>query len=182
MTIDRPITIALILLTILLLVFFLVVPQYHTFVKLQNNLAEKRAEEKAQREYYVEIAKTHNDLYEHKDDIKKIDDALPKDPALAKLLYYIQDTAKKNGIMVKDLFLSKSSLANQREGVTYNIKEIVFSTNVLGSYVSLGNFLSALENSARIFEVTTISFGSGSSSKSGVISQNFSLQIKTYSY
>jgi Tfp pilus assembly protein PilO len=182
MTIDRPITIALILLTILLLVFFLVVPQYHIFVKLQNNLAEKTAEYNAQREYYAEIAKTYNDLYIHAEDIKKIDDALPQDPVLAKLIYYIQDTAKLNGLIVKNLFLSKSSSAGEQGGATASVKEIVFSTDLLGSYSSLGNFLSSLEKSARIFEVTTISFGSGLTSKSGASSQSFSLQIKTYSY
>jgi len=182
MSIDRPITIALILLIILLLVFFLVVPQYRIFTKLQSDLAEKIAEEKAQREYYVEIAKTYNDLYIHADDIKKIDDALPQDPVLAKLIYYIQDKAKLNGLIVKNLFLSKSSSATQQEGVTNNIKEIVFSTDLLGSYASLGNFLSSLEKSSRIFEVTTISFGAGSAGKSTSSSQNFSLQIKTFSY
>ena len=48
MQIDRPIAIALILFIILLLVFFLVVPEYNTFKSLQTQLGEKKAEYNAE--------------------------------------------------------------------------------------------------------------------------------------
>ena len=90
MQIDRPIATALILFIILLLVFFLVVPEYKTFGKLQEELGEKKAEFNAQFDYYNAIANTYQQLQGRKDDIKKIDDALPQDPALGRVIYFLQ--------------------------------------------------------------------------------------------
>lgn len=177
MQIDRPITIALTLFIILLLVFFLVVPEYKTFGELRTDLGEKKAEFAAQYEYYVEIAKTHNELIAHQDDIKKIDDALPQDPALGKLIYFLQETIKKNGLISKDLSLSKASSVGTSAGAISSVKNVILSVNLTGTYSSLEGLISSLERSARIFEITNISFGSGSGSV-----YSFSLQIKTHSY
>ena len=186
MQIDRPIAIALTLFIILILVFFLVLPEYKTFGQLQTQLGEQKAEFNAKFDYYAAIAKTYDDLQKHQDDIKKIDDALPQDPALGNLIYFLQDTAKGDGLIVKDLFLSKSSATSSGSIDTNSVKDMVFSIDLLGDYASLGNFIGSLEKSSRIFEVTNISFGSsgGSSSSSASTRQtySFSLQIKTHTY
>jgi len=190
MQIDRPIAIALTLFIILLLVFFLVVPEYNTFGKLQTQLGEKKAEFNAEFDYYAAISKVYFDLQGRQDDIKKIDDALPSYPSLGNLIYFLQKTAKDNGLMVKDLFLSKSSQGSAGSNVSDNVKDIVFSINLLGDYASLEGFAVSLEKSSRILEITNISFGSASapsleSSQSQFQIQqtySFNLQIKTHSY
>ena len=96
MQIDRPITIALILFIILLLVFFLVVPEYNTFKNLQTELGEKTAEYNAEYDYYHAISKTYYDLQSHQDDIQKIDDALPTDPDSGKNhLFFARNCQRK---------------------------------------------------------------------------------------
>ena len=194
MQIDRPIAIALILFIILLLAFFLVVPEYRLFRGLQVDLAEKTAEFNAEHDYYSEINKTYFDLQNHQDDIKKIDDALPQDPNLGRLIYFFQKTASENGMMIKDLFLSKSSSANPANNASTasNVKDIAFSIDLIGDYSSLGNFIIALEKSARLFEVTNISFGSSGLSQAQALpstqqfqiqqTYTFNLQIKAHSY
>ena len=177
MTVDRPIAIALILFIILLLVFFLVVPEYNTFGKLQTQLAEKTAEFNAQYDYYDAITKTYDDLQKHQNDIAKIDDALPQDPTLGKLVYFLQETGKENGLIIKDLFLSKSSPSNTETNITNSVQDIVFSIDLLGGYPSLEGFMASLEKSSRIFEITNISFGSVTKPP-----YDFNLQIKTHSY
>lgn len=177
MNIDRPIAIGLTLFAILLLVFFLVAPEYKTFRKLQVNLGEKIAEYNEEFAYYNAIAVTYAQLENRKEDIKKIDDALPQDPALGKLVYSLQETAKENGLIVKDLFLSKTSLSNSAISANSGVKDVVFSMDLMGDYPSLENFIISLEKSARIFEVNSISFGSSSK-----LPYSFSLQIKTHSY
>jgi len=189
MQIDRPIAIALTLFIILLLVFFLVIPEYNTFKSLQTQLGEKKAEFDAEVDYYAAIARTYFDLQSRQDDIKKIDDALPSDPATGKLIYFLQEAAKDNGLMVKDLFLSKPSGGNAQAN-SGGIKDLIVSTDVLGDYPSLEKFIIFLEKSSRIFEVTNISFSSEPASSVGAsqsqfqIQQtySFSLQIKTRSY
>jgi len=181
MQIDRPIAIALTLFIILLLIFFLVVPEYNTFTTLQTQLGEKRAEFNAEFDYYAQIAKTHNDLQAHQDDLKKIDNALPENPVFGTLVYFIQETAKENGLIIKDLFLSQSSPTNLQTNAANTavkkVKDTVFSIDLLGGYASLENFIISLEKSSRIFEVTNISFNSTSGPP-----YSFSLQIKTHSY
>ena len=175
MHIDRPIAIALTLFIILLLVFFLVMPEYRTFGKLQTELGEKKAEFNAKYDYYAAITKTHYDLQSRQDDVDKIDNALPQNSDLGQVVYFLQKTAKDNGLIMKDLFLSKSSLSNVQSN---SIKDIIFSIDLSGDYISLEGFIRSLEKSARLFEITNISFGS--TGKSTL--QSFSLQIKIHSY
>ena len=107
MQIDRPITIAIIIFAILLLVFFLVFPEYRAFNELRTELAEKKAEFNAQYDYYAGVVKVYDELNVHQEDIKKIDDALPLNPELGRIVYYLEQTAVENGLTVKNLFLSK---------------------------------------------------------------------------
>jgi len=176
MTFDRPIVIGVMMLAILLLVFILVLPEYNTFKQLQTQLGEKRAEYIAQHDHYAAIDKVYDDLQNREDDIAKIDEALSSDPALGKTVYLLQDVAQKNELIVKNLFLSKGS-SNESGSTAKTTQEISFSVDLLGNYQSLGSFLKALEESSRIFEVTSISFGTQDEPP-----YNFSLQIKTYSY
>lgn len=196
MQIDRPISIAVILFAILLLAFFFVIPEYNNFKALQLDLGKKTAEYAAKFGYYDAIDKTYSQLQEHKDDIKKVDSALPENPALGGVVYFLQQTAKENGLVVKNLFLSRLS-ANNNQVVSSGekaktVKDIIFSLELLGNYPSLQNFITSIESSSRIFEVTNISFASISPTKPGKTNQqtqfqtqqsvNFSLQIKTHSY
>ena len=177
MKIDRPIATAIILFIILLLMFFLVVPEYKNFKKLQLELGEKKAEFNAKFNYYAEITRTYFDLKSHEEDIKKVDDALPDNPNFGDIVYFLQQTANENGLTVKNLFLSKSS-SNKVETTTNAVKDIIFSIDILGSHASLEGFIVALEKSSRIFEVSNISFNSDSD----LSSQSFSMQIVTHSY
>jgi len=174
MYIDRTILTALILFIALVLVFFLVSPEFRIFKDLQTELGIKTAEYNAQFEYYAAISRTYNDLQAVGEDLKKIDDALPTDPAYGKAIYFLQKTAKENGLLVKNLFLAKSSPTAVNPNLSGNVKDIVFSADLSGNYEALESFIVALEKSARIFEITNISFSS--------TSDNFNLQIKTHSY
>lgn len=193
MRIYRPIAIAVTLFVILLIVFFLVTPEYKKFRSLQTELAEKTAEYNAQVAYYSAIHDTFLQLQNHTDDLKKIDDALPQVPALGQLIFTLQEIAAQNGMLVKSLALSKAGNGAQAKTSTI-IKDVAFSMTMAGDYPSLENFLIALEKSDRVFEITNISFGSSAqisqaSSNTATASQaqtqqapTFSLQIKTHSY
>jgi len=186
MKIDRPIAIAITLFITVLLAFFLVFPEYKKFKSLQNELGVKTAEFNAEYDYFSAITKTYFDIESHEDDIKKIDDALPTNPVLGKLVYFFYHKTSENGLVPKTLFLSKSSAANQ----SGKVNDLTFSLNLIGSYSSLENFLKALERSSRLFEVTSISFGAQSSSSSSENQSqfqsqgaySFNLEIKTHIY
>lgn len=186
MQVDKPISIVIIGLIIVLSVSFFVYPEYKTFNRLRLELGEKKAEFNAEFDYYADITKTYYELRNREELLGKIDDALPHELAFGKIVYFFQKTAEENGLMVRDLFLSKSS----RSDVSGKINEIVFSIDLMGDYSSLKDFIIALEDSARIFEVISISFGSESFSQLDSLDTEFeiyqtylfNLQIKTYSY
>jgi Tfp pilus assembly protein PilO len=183
MRIDKPITIALILFAIVFLIFFLVYPEYETFKALQQDLGIKRAEYNAEFAYYSEITRNIVELTAKSDNIAKVDSALPSDPELGSLVYYMQDQASKSGLVLRSLFLSKVSGSAAKN----TVKDLTFSLNLTGNYASLNQFISYLENSARIFEIENINFGSGDTSRdTSQFAQdsifNFTIQIKTYTY
>ena len=177
MQIDRPIAIASVIVITLLLVFFLVMPEYNRFQTLQTQLGEKKAEFNAKFDYYAAIAKTYDELQVHKDDLKKIDDALPQSPARGKLIYFLQEDAKANGLILKDVSLSDPSADTTGTSISNTIKDIFISMDVSGDYTSLERFMASLEGSSRIFEIKNISFGYVIGSQ-----YNFNLKIITHSY
>jgi len=193
MQIDKPIFIAIILFIVLLSAFFFVVPQYKNLKSLQIDLGQKNAEYIAKFDYYAQIKKNYDDIQKRKADIQKIDDALPKNPNFGQLIYYFQKKAGESGLVLKTISLSQSSSAG-------GINNLTFSLGISGDYVSLENFMISLEKSARLFEISSISFGSSGApsaqqvAKAGstavpAIAQfqntgvfSFSFQVRTYSY
>ncbi len=185
MRIDKTIISAIILFTILLLIYFLVYPEYQKFRKLQIDLGIKKAEYTAEFEYYAQISKIYHELKTHEEDLKIVDSALPSDPNLGKLIYFFQNQTEKNGLILKSIFLTKSSASSTKN----TKKELSFSLSFMGTYSSLENFISSLEKSARIVEITNISFGSGGKLESSGQTQfqsvdnfSFSMQVKTNIY
>jgi len=185
--IDKPIIIALTLFIILLLIFFLVSPEYQKFKELQTDLGIKKAEYNAQKDYYAEIARSYYELKNREDDLKKIDNALPSDPNLGRLSYFIQEESAKSGLILKSLFLTKASTSASNSAGENTIKGVSLSLSLVGNYSSLGNFISALENSARLFEIASISFGAGDTANLETQFQTqsiytFSMQVNTNTY
>ncbi|MDO8486353.1 MAG: type 4a pilus biogenesis protein PilO [Candidatus Staskawiczbacteria bacterium] len=196
MTLDRPITIAFIIFIIILLMYFFVVPKYYEFRSLQIELGKAEAEYDGKFAYYSEVSKIFRELEDRKDSLDKIDNAIPPSPQLADLIYFFQQKGTESGLIVKNILLTKMSPVTSES----SIKEIVFSLEMLGNYESLKNFLFLIENSSRLFEVGSISFGlqstgqlSGSQSKTTVSKQgapvvqpqqvySFRLELKTHSY
>ena len=193
MQIDRPITIAIIIFIIILLIFFLVMPEYNQFKILQQQLGEKIAERNVKFDYYNAIAAAYDAIQNRSEVIKKIDDALPTESNIGKLIYFFHKKAGEDGIVIKSLSLRGGDIPVPGQ----NFKELGFSLSVLGSYASLNDFIKSLEKSSRIFEVTSISFSSGNSG--APISQpigsavnktqfqiediySFNIEVKTYSY
>ena len=185
----------------MLLIFFLVVPQYNVFKDLRVELGKKKAEYNAEYEYFSEIAKNYSQIQALEQDIEKIDDALPIGYNFGNLIYYFQNQALAAGMIIKSMFLSKSSSAGAKktnysyesesgESKMPQMNEIGFSLNMTGSYSSLENFIVSLEKSARLFEVKNISFGAWAASQGAEQSQqfqmqeiyNFNLEVLTHSY
>ena len=194
MEVNRPITIAVALFIVVLLIFFLVAPKYQQFKVFQQKIGEKQAAYDAKFAYYSEVANVYEQLMAKKDIVDKIDSAIPSNVSYGTLVYFFQKKGLENGLIMKGLFLTRASSINPET----DIKEITFSLDLLGGYAALKSFMASLEKSARLFEVASISFGSSAQAEAtstllGTKSKNpapaqilqtypFKLEVKTYSY
>lgn len=155
----------------LLLGFFLVWPKFQDFQQLRTELEQKKAELDSKTSYYSQIKSIWNRLDEYRDSLSLVESAVSKNYSLPALFNYLQELSGQTGLVLEDLTLS---------GVSgENIREISFNLGVSGSYASLKSFLSALENSARLFNVKSINFSSPEKEKDKI---SFNITIAAYSY
>jgi len=193
--IDKPITIIISLFLSVVLTFFFAYPKYKEFKSFQLQLSQIEAEYNAKYEYYAKVKTVYAELQEKKDNIARLENAIWSENSYGPLMYFFQQKAVENGLVARNLYLTKTAPINSES----DIKSISFSLDLLGSYSAFKNFLLALERSARVFDVTNVSFSSsilattGSAlttiSSTGSASQTqsqqtfpFTIEVKTHSY
>ncbi len=194
MEINKPVATIIILVITLILTFLLAWPKYQESSGLQKEMVEKQAEYNGKSVYFQKISQVLLQIENKKDSLEKINNALPDNISFAPLVYFLQKKGTETGLILKSITFSQISPAifgqqsSLPEGSIKEIKNIAFTVNVLGNYQGLKNFLASLENSARIFEMNTISFASQQSSV-GPAQQNsksqiydFKLSLKTHTY
>lgn len=117
-------------------------------------------------------------------DLQKIDQALPQGPRSAEFLVLLETLANRNNIVLRQVdFIgaSEPQSGQPRPGgaitapSTSTVKEFPISMNVSGSYEAFKSFLRDLERSLRIIDISSISFSS-----SGKDQFEFSIRGKTY--
>jgi Tfp pilus assembly protein PilO len=159
-------------LIIIIVGYFQIFPQYRDIKDLSLTLTVKKNELKKKNDYFSEIRKTIDELKNYEEEVQKIKVALPSEPSPISLLYLIERTAIANGLSIKEIGEYKIS------DVERSLKEINFKIGLTGDYPALKNFLSSLEESARLIKVTNVSFKTPGEKESFI----FSLEVKAYSY
>ena len=163
----------------LLLIFAIgaVFSKYQELTLLKSESKNKNAELQYEKEYFSKLSDVSKKLEKYKENLAKINSALPMNPRLPDLLNFLQKTSSQSGLVLKKIGLPLSKL-NKNEDWNPEIQETAFNITVAGSYFAFKNFLSVLEKSARMIALETVSF----SSPQEEISWTFNLRLKTYSY
>lgn len=167
------IAIVLLLLVIAGGVFYLK-PQYDTLQGQRADLQRLTTELSQKEEYYSKLAAINDKLEKYKDEIVKIDSALPSEPSVPDLYNYFQRTAPETGLVLKDISGGLGLAAAGNE-----ILEIPISVSLVGSYSSLKYFLDAVYKNSRIFEVKSLKITPPEPKKSDF---EFGLTIIAHSY
>lgn len=154
--------------------FFLWKPELKKFLDLKAELKQKETELKAKEDYFLNLNGLESKLKRYENELDKIDSALPDNLSLPALFSFIQKTSSENGLILEDLTSGGLNESSANPGV----KEIFFNGSVTGSYSSFKNFLDALYNNAKLFEVESISFLSAE--EGGLFT--FDVKIKTYGF
>jgi len=140
--------------------------------------------------YYQKVGQSIQDLESRKEVLDKIGSSLPASSSLAPLMYFFQKKAAETGMMVNSITFSNSTPTGtvaqiQAQEAKKEVKDITFAIDLVGNYQGLKNFLFALEQSARILEVDTLSLTSIQSlqgAKGKLQTYDFKMQIKTHTY
>ncbi|HXK32338.1 MAG TPA: type 4a pilus biogenesis protein PilO [Candidatus Paceibacterota bacterium] len=149
-------------------------PKYQSLKELQNSINAKKIELEAQEQYFADIEAVKVKLAENEEATSKIDSALPDSVDIPSLFNFIQQACNQSGLVLEEV----SPFAIAAAGGMVNVKEVVMSLRVSGSYTSFKSFLGVLEKSARLVEVEDISFASPTKEDLFTIV----LKIKIHSY
>ena len=170
---NYPLIIAISLFLSLALGIGLVLPKYQELRALEEKIRDKKMEIASQEEYFSDLQKISEQLKEYQVPLAKIGQALPQNPSLPQLLDFFQKTGSQSGLVLKGI---SPAFTVPVEGIS-GVRQTSLSLALEGSYPSFKDFLSILENSARLIELENISF---SSPKEGPFT--FNIRIKVYSY
>ena len=180
MEINKPVSTIIILVIALILFFLFAWPKYQESLSLETALAQKQAEYNGQAAYHTNLSQLLSKIEEHKDVLNTISSALPNTFALAPIVYFFQKTGTQSGVMVRSVSFSQGSAPSTRPAAataTPIIKDVSLTINFMGNYQGLKNFISTLETSARIFEISAISLVPIEATQGTSSSQN---QSRTY--
>lgn len=172
--------IEIIFLVALVLIIWQDLPKFQDLSLIQTEVKEKKLEIQSQEEYFSSLSSTLEELKKYEVELAKVSSALPSDSPLSisNLSDFLQKTSSQNGLILRKI----STVSSPNEKVSTKektgLKENYISLTLEGSYPSFKNFLSVLEQSARLIEVENISFLSPE--KGDIFS--FDLRIKVYSY
>lgn len=148
-----------------------VLKEYEALNLVKGQISIKEDELQYQEEYFQKLKSISDRLQENKDSLLKIESALPENPQIPELLAFIQRSTSQSGLMLGDVNLGSMSAED-------NIKKTKVNFLMMGDYIGLKKFISLVENSSRLTDITSIYF---SSPEEGELFK-FNLKITAYSY
>jgi Tfp pilus assembly protein PilO len=189
MEIHKPITIIIFLILTVILTFLFVVPKYQEYQELTMKILESHAQYSGESIYYARVSDVLLGLETRKEVLDKIQGSLPNSFSLGPVVDFIQQKGTENNVKITSVMFSQISPLSLDQ-VPYakavgEIKNSAFTASVTGSYQGLKNFLSAMDNSARLFEMDSVSFSkidSISTARNRVQEYVLKLEVKTHSY
>lgn len=169
---------------------FLVSPKYQEWSILKGEQKSKELQLREKENYFSNLRRLSQQLQTKEEALAKIDSALPRKTETSRLLNFLADSAKNNGLLLTEISsITASRVSPEKQQMKEEgqkgegqeqklvLKEITFSLKLLGDYPSLKNFLTSLEKSARLIELEELSF---SSERPGVF--QFNLTARAHSY
>ena len=169
-----PIVIVVLFIVILVVGAVFLWPKYQKLSEIQSNIEGKEVELQNSEEYFANLGELDEKLGKYPQELPKVDSALPGDPSLSSLFYFIQQTSSESGLVLVKISPFTTAFSMERP----NIKEVTFTVSLLGSYSALKYLLATLETSSRMIEVEGISFSKVQEEDSF----DFELGLKTFSY
>lgn len=131
-------------------------PEYQNLRMLQGDLAQKKMELTVRDQHISHLRELSGQLNDYKNELAKIDMAIPEKADLPAVFHFLQKAGAENGLILRKIALISSKPAEKEQ----KIEGAEIETEFGGDYDSLMNFLLKLEKSARFFQIMNISVSS----------------------
>ncbi len=175
----KPILAIVFIFSSFLIMFFLSWPEYQGLREAMLESEIKTADLENMKNYNQIISNLYQKLkIDHREDVQKIKDGVPDDHYAPSLFAEIRRISYKTGVRVERL--GDFSVRNHRNRA--GIKEIEISFRVEGSYQNFKNFLSKINESARMMTIESLRIESSSTPEDRRSLLEYNVTIKTYSY
>lgn len=198
--INKPITIAICFFLGFILAVGVIWPRYQELNVVRGKERDIRAKLQFREEYLEKISNISEQFKRYKEPLSRIDSALPDDPLLPVLFASVESQAAQAGLVleeisaevtvpVEDVLEFQELIGDFPEEVFFEedvpeedapkLQKTKVLLRVSGSYDSFKNFLSVVENSARLIKIESVSFDSPEEEEELF---TFNVGIKIYSY
>ena len=152
---------------------FFIAPRDKDLNLLKEKIQQKTIELDSKEDYFSDIHQLDQKIKNYQASLLKVESAIPDEPGVPSLLEFFKKSASQSGLVLKRFDVISVGVSSQNESFSnvgedlgeknsFNLtpstylKETSFNLNLSGYYSSFRNFLSVLENSARLVEVESI--------------------------
>jgi Tfp pilus assembly protein PilO len=178
---NKSFTIPILFFVGLLLIVYIILPEFYNFRNLKKELEIKNQEIESIENYHKKITAASDKLKDYEESLLKINSALPDDYSAPSLFNYLQKTSAENGLFLKSVGLAMAPVKRvesspEAQTSKQGVEERYVNINLIGSYDSFKTFLKAIEKSSRMIETENILI----KIDEGIL--NFILLLKVSSY
>ena len=142
----------------IILFWVLTLPLYNRISDLDAAIKEREDLLNSRNAIIANIKVLNKEYQKRISDITKLSAIVPSKKSVAEALSALDDMSTRNGVI-----LTNSSITGQKANDNINPYELLaLDMNLNGSYVSLTNFLKALESNLRLIDIVSIDAAAGS--------------------
>ena len=174
---NKTTTAILLLLGAVLIGVFLLWPMLQEFLRVEHELEQYNIALVGREKYVSNLVILARQLDAREEAIRKIEAAIPDNTSIPVLFDLLQNISISSGFIVTKM----TSSPKESNLVNLDIVVTKISLEAIGTYDALKTFIAQTRSSARLFEVTSISFDS---SGAGVLFDSdqfeFTLELETY--
>ena len=139
--------------------YWLVLPKYMDISSLQEELMLKKQESDGRFDYIRRLENLSIEIEEHTEEVVRLERALPRKSNTAEVLAFLEQKASANSILIKEISIASKQNRSTLSAIGKTaLQEESISIEITGMIDSLVNFLTDIENSARLLRVESVEF------------------------
>lgn len=177
--------IVLIIVVLVLFGWFILLPKNNAYQEQSNQLVTLQAEKNSLSDDQERLNRLIAEMGDSDKEVKVLDEALPLSDRPTKIAVMLESYAQSSAMsleqlniadMDKQISAANTALLEDPYGVSRQLQTIKIDINVSGSIEQFRNFLTLLETSGRIIDISSFSVSSGDDA------ERFNLKLVTYAY